>query len=342
MNYDIGSYYQILGVKEGTSDTELKRAYRRKCKELHPVVNKSKNAHEEFLLLNEAYQFLSQKKVKTNQPVEKPDIEKWYQERRNRARHEASRYAQMKYEDFKKTDYYKNTEAMNVILESLQFFVSVFIFSIPFIAYAFKGAVGFWIGLIAIVITAPLWAITISKKMWYQPKELFGAIKIISKSKTFHTVLLVLFHLIVFFRITLNTQITFLGFLILISCLYGLAYLGYKRKIKPLYSFGNKKLFLVIIPLVFNLSFSVNYIFSSNPQIETYSFQHVMKKSGRLRRPVLEKTAHIVLPNQKYQKYYWYRVFFNFPKMENKTGIIYTFEDGLFGLRVLKKYEFID
>jgi curved DNA-binding protein len=51
-------YYKILGVDRDASQDEIKKAYRRKARELHPDVNKSKDAGERFRDANEAYEVL--------------------------------------------------------------------------------------------------------------------------------------------------------------------------------------------------------------------------------------------------------------------------------------------
>lgn len=51
--------YEILGVSRDASEDEIKKAFRHRARELHPDVNKSANAEEEFKELNEAYDVLS-------------------------------------------------------------------------------------------------------------------------------------------------------------------------------------------------------------------------------------------------------------------------------------------
>lgn len=54
-------YYEILGVKRGASDSEIKSAYRKLARKYHPDVNKTKEAESKFKDINEAYEVLSDK-----------------------------------------------------------------------------------------------------------------------------------------------------------------------------------------------------------------------------------------------------------------------------------------
>lgn len=53
------SYYEILGVKKGASDTEIKKAYRQKSLKYHPDRNSSPDASEKFKEIATAYEVLS-------------------------------------------------------------------------------------------------------------------------------------------------------------------------------------------------------------------------------------------------------------------------------------------
>ena len=52
-------YYETLGVSKGATETDIKKAFRSKARELHPDKNAgSSKAEEEFKAVNEAYDVL--------------------------------------------------------------------------------------------------------------------------------------------------------------------------------------------------------------------------------------------------------------------------------------------
>jgi Flp pilus assembly protein TadB len=55
----LSKYHKILGVKPGVTLAELKKAFRKKAMLLHPDVNDSPNAKQEFIQLKLAYEYLS-------------------------------------------------------------------------------------------------------------------------------------------------------------------------------------------------------------------------------------------------------------------------------------------
>ena len=58
--------YKILGVTQGSSDSEIKRAYRKLALMFHPDKNKAQHADEVFKRVSAAYSVLSDKEKRRN------------------------------------------------------------------------------------------------------------------------------------------------------------------------------------------------------------------------------------------------------------------------------------
>ncbi|WP_316044826.1 DnaJ domain-containing protein [Reichenbachiella agarivorans] len=92
-------YLNILELEEGASKTEIKAAYRRLSKQYHPDINRSQDAKEKFIEINEAYKFLIDvgprpQTITYDQPDYGYDPQvAAYQERRRQAREYAKQRA---------------------------------------------------------------------------------------------------------------------------------------------------------------------------------------------------------------------------------------------------------
>lgn len=61
-------YYEVLGIKNGSSESEIKKAYRKLSKKYHPDVNPSEEAKVKMTEINEAYEILSGKRKAPQEP----------------------------------------------------------------------------------------------------------------------------------------------------------------------------------------------------------------------------------------------------------------------------------
>src|SRR5207237_10654916 len=57
-------YYEVLSVARGADDGEIKRAFRRLARELHPDVSEAPDAQERFREVVEAYEVLSKRETR--------------------------------------------------------------------------------------------------------------------------------------------------------------------------------------------------------------------------------------------------------------------------------------
>lgn len=339
----IDTYYRALGVSSKATIEEIKRAFRKKAKELHPDKNKSSDANEQFILLTEAYECLTNiKSGKTKvQQQTTTSYADWQRDSKEQARQRAREYAKMQYEEYKKTDHYKKSQAAETVIEHLYFFSSILIIMSPLLGFLFKGWAGFGVGLFIPFFSVHYWAGIFKEKININFSSFYQSLALVVKTKTFQYAVITLINIVILFRFTLNTQLTFLSLILVLLAFFALTYLAFHFKLSAINNFSKVGLFLCFTPSVFNLIFLTNFVFSSNPTTETYSFVHEMVwYSSRHSRGHYEKVGYIDLENNKYEDYDWFRSFYDFEAMEHKSEITYTFEDGLLGMRVLKHYEF--
>ena len=76
----VKNYYKSLGLSPSATKAEIKVAYRQLAKKYHPDKNKSKEASQLFIEINEAYAFLTNE----NSPFQNQDGDKTSTRRRSK------------------------------------------------------------------------------------------------------------------------------------------------------------------------------------------------------------------------------------------------------------------
>jgi len=338
---NIEHYYTLLGVSPNNSLKAIKQVYFDKTKEIHSQYATSHEAQEAFIALTEAYEVVSgkmQKKLKSK----KFDYEAWQKEVRNKA----AFYAEKKPEEFEKfINEEFNYQALVRIGKLIGGILSVFLIClILYMGFSYGNLVP---AIFIVLLTSP---ITIHLILYALEVVKWGGFEedgmMIFKNSIFQLFVVSLINLYLFFKIGLQTLITLPTYLLIFSVAifigFLLAHFGIRLKKKA------QKFFyaLGISPLVINLFLVLNFVGSSNPTQETYEFSQETRYMNRYARPesYSKKNSRIFLQGEgasKYGDYWGIQIFWDYTEMLNSDTIIYTFEEGLLGIKVMTAYEFI-
>ena len=332
-------YYKILGVSEGASLADIKKAYRKKAKFLHPDISDEPNAHEKFVELNKAYEYLEA--LKTGQLEEKrnrsrrkgkqrdPWEEEAYRKARETRTKEGRERARRKKEAYLKSDQYKFDVAMTIITDHL---LAVFsLFCLYFLPVALSFAISPILLLTLIPGTFGFYFVFnyFKRRRTVGPMKIYKAFLLLNKVINLWFPAFVVFNFIIIFKVLLNTIIpgwVMLAIVMFTLTFHLLAWLA-KPKLKLPWNKTFKKGVLPSLPLW--LIF-LNFLFSHSPEVE---YHHIDQK--------LFKESSIMLKDDAYYNYpamLWYS---NLDDASGRNTIKYTIEKGLFGIKVLKDYEFI-
>lgn len=139
-------YLKILGLSGEVSIPQIKKAYRQMAKMYHPDINKSPNANELFLLINEAYIFLINYKsgkyssnVNRTNKKENISYDEWIKKERARAKAKAAYHAKQKYEEFMQSKTYKSAMIINVLSDYIFISIALIMIIVPITMYVKYG-----------------------------------------------------------------------------------------------------------------------------------------------------------------------------------------------------------
>ncbi len=332
------NYYHILGVSQTATLDQIKKAYRKKAMLLHPDINKAEDANDQFILLNEAYEYLlktqgthSNNNIRAQQQAQKQAAyqKEWEQKEREKARERARAYAKMKYEAYLKSDIYKTTEALNLIVDLFGLvFLLLFVFGIPILTFMEHGTVGLLISAVIILPTAPIWFRLLIRFFFILNfKGIVDFKHSTIRSKMMKIMLSIILNIIIFFSIALNTLIELKWiisiYIISITLGFFIAKSLSSRYHKYLIKFG-------IAPFVINFLFLINYTISSHTTYESYWYTYSYHNPS----PILPA---ITLNNNQYEKYKGIRLIFDGERIVGHGKITYKIKNGCLGFRVVKK-----
>lgn len=338
-------YYSILGVPETSSVDEIKRAYRRKVSTVHPDVNPSPNANDEFIELNEAYEHLIKAKTGfifnsvTNQyakPRRAPAEADFAAEARARARENAKK----EYSEFVNSSYYKTHIALFSIFDYFMFGVMSVVF-IAFFVYVsiYLGLTGIVITAVILIVFVPFFVSSFKNIATPSKSDAINALKMVVFHDLFSWSMMTIFNLIAFFQYAFVTFLPFkliAGLYLLVPATIQLIYSTWSRTRNQdslVKSFRLKKPMTFIwgvFPFLFSLYLFTNYQYSSNERVETYSYHEDYDSDG----------SFCVLENNKYNEYGGIRFVFLDSSFYDNQFVTYTIADGYWGVDVLKKYSF--
>ncbi|MHC1732589.1 MAG: DnaJ domain-containing protein [Bacteroidales bacterium] len=142
---NLWDYYRILGIRQGASNDEIRRAYRKKALEYHPDRNHSPEAEEMFIRVTEAYEYLTSHPHGRNISEEevRRNYQAWVNYRQAEARKRAEAYARASYTEFRKSPVYRSTTHIDGAMVFLGLLLGTAVMIMSVYGYKYRMQVAF-------------------------------------------------------------------------------------------------------------------------------------------------------------------------------------------------------
>ena len=351
----IAKYFALLGVQPDSTVQEIKKAYRSKAKELHPDVSPHPDAEERFKVLNEAYEMVlalkegrrsivyqkvqkrrEEARPKTRNAEAQARYEKDRAYREARMRQKREEHARMK-----ETDFYRFMAASEVFLKLIRM-------SFPFWVSTLGGIFGFvkfgWPGLLfVLVVSAPLWVVVYRYQDEVSGRRLKNSFQQLIRTKYFYKVSTAIAAVLLLFY-PWHTVFPWYLYPLLYLLIAGTS-LPFWRRWKA-HEFSPRFIIAGASPFALNFLFAINYIFSFNPNVQTYEYslydtRYDLRELTEDDFATFRQTGNIYLEGSAYDDSFWIRHFFNDQAVMSGKGTVHlTFKQGILGFPVLTEYEF--
>jgi hypothetical protein len=139
-------FYRRLGLPDGADDKDIKMAYRRLAKQLHPDKNPHPKAAEQFIMVNEAYEVLLRRDEYSRRLLyasqdRKRQQEEFIMRQQAEARQRARKHAQMRYDRFERSPLYRTAMLVNNAYDYIFLGIGLFMIFLPFVIYLYFPAI---------------------------------------------------------------------------------------------------------------------------------------------------------------------------------------------------------
>lgn len=345
------AYLELLKLQANYSLSELKKAYRTQSKVYHPDLNKSPDAHEMFIRLREAFEYLHDLKTgkivvatqSSDSSYQEYSNEDYIRTRNEEAKARAEHFAQMRYDEFIEEDEFSAGVSFVRIFELGMLTFAIVIPIVLFVGMSIQyGWPGFFVALFLSLISFGLSG-QLFRTIKVDFKKIPRSLKVLFTNRLFLSVLLFALNVFIYLKIGFQTVIPFyvlnLLYIVPMTIVQFLTLFVFKSN-------QNYRLWynaMCLTPFFIGLFLSLNFFASGHNVQEYYRFKMGKEIIGRKygengSKSQYRETTLIELEGNSYEEYTGVRFFFDYEELKNKRAVTYTMADGLFGIKVMKSY----